>query len=90
MDLVAGSKNVVIAMNHTSKEGESKIMKKCALPLTGVGVVKKIISDLAVMEVVPGEGIRLLERAPGVSVDEIKAKTEAKLLVPANVPEMVF
>jgi len=88
MDLVAGAKNVIVAMNHTSKSGESKILKKCSLPLTGVGVVKKIVTELAVMVVVHGEGLSLVERAPGVSVKEILDKTDARLIVGDDVPEM--
>ena len=89
MDLVASAQNIIVAMAHANKEGESKILTKCTLPLTGVHCVKKIVTDLAVMEVIDG-AFHLLERAPGVSVDEIKAKTAGKLVVPANVPEIVF
>ena len=89
MDLVASARNIIVAMAHANKEGESKILKKCTLPLTGVHCVKKIVTDLAVMEVIDG-AFHLLERAPGVSVDEIKAKTAGKLVVPGNVPEITF
>ena len=89
MDLVAGAKNVIVAMAHTSKEGESKVLKRCRLPLTGVGVVNKIVSDLAVIEVTR-EGLVLRERAPGVTVDQIVKSTEARLRVPGDVPEMRF
>lgn len=89
MDLVASAKNIVVAMQHCSKDGESKLLKTCTLPLTGVSCVKKIVSDMAVIEITP-EGFRLLERAPGVSVDEIVAATAAPLQVQGNIPEMVF
>lgn len=89
MDLVAGAKNVIVAMQHVSKDGKSKVLKKCSLPITGVRVVKKIVTELAAMDVT-SDGLVLRERAPGVSVDEIKKATEAKLIVPDNVPEMKF
>ncbi len=89
MDLVAGAKNVVVAMQHVAKDGSSKILKKCSLPLTGVRVVKKIVTELAVMEVT-GDGLVLRERAPGVSVEEIRKATEAKLIIAGDVPEMRF
>jgi 3-oxoacid CoA-transferase subunit B len=87
MDLVASAENIIVCMMHTNKARESKLLKKCSLPLTGVGCVKKIVSDLGVFDVTP-EGFKLLERAPGVSVDEIKAKTEGRLVVEGEVPEM--
>jgi 3-oxoacid CoA-transferase subunit B len=87
MDLVAGSRNVIVAMQHVAKDGSSKVLPKCTLPLTGVGVVKRVVSELAMIEVTP-EGLVLRERAPGVSVEEIKKATAAKLLVPGDVPEM--
>ena len=87
MDLVAAAKNVIVAMQHVSKTGESKILPKCQLPLTGVGVVKKIVTELAVIEVTK-QGLVLRERAPGVSVEEIKRATAAKLTVPGTVPEI--
>jgi 3-oxoacid CoA-transferase subunit B len=88
MDLVASAQNIIVCMLHTNKAGESKLLKKCTLPLTGVGCVKKIVSDLGVFDVTP-DGFKLLERAPGVSVEEIKAKTEGRLVVEGEVPEMV-
>ena len=89
MDLVASAKNIIVAMMHTNPKGESKLLPQCVLPLTGVRCVKKIVSDLAVLDVTP-DGFRLLERAPGVSVEEVKSKTLGKLNVPADVPEMKF
>jgi 3-oxoacid CoA-transferase subunit B len=87
MDLVASADNIIVCMLHTNKAGESKLLKQCTLPLTGVGCVKKIVSDLGVFDVIP-EGFRLLERAPGVSVEEIMSKTEGRLVVDRDVPEM--
>lgn len=87
MDLVASAENIIVAMMHTNKAGESKILKGCTLPLTGVNCVKKIVTNLAVLEVVDG-GVKLLERAPGVSVDEIRKATEATLIVEGEIPEM--
>ncbi len=89
MDLVASADNIIVCMMHTNKAGESKLLKKCSLPLTGVGCVKKIVSDLGVFDVTP-EGFRLLELAPGVTVEEIKAKTEGRLVVDAGVKEMTL
>jgi 3-oxoacid CoA-transferase subunit B len=89
MDLVASADNIIVAMMHTNKAGESKILKKCDLPLTGVGCVKKVVTELAVLEIKEGK-FHLIERAPGVSVEEIIAKTEGDLVVPDNVPEMVL
>src|SRR5215831_18092283 len=89
MDLVASAKNIIVAMMHTNPKGESKLLPQCVLPLTGVKCVKKIVSDLAVLDVTP-QGFRLLERAPGVSVDEIKTKTKGKLIVEGDVSEMTF
>lgn len=88
MDLVASADNIIVCMLHTNKAGESKLLKQCSLPLTGVGCVKKIVSDLGVFDVTP-EGFKLLERAPGVSVDEIKSKTEGRLVVEGEIPEMI-
>ena len=90
MDLVASAKNIIVAMQHCSKEGASKLLKKCTLPLTGLRCVKRIVSDLAVLEVLPHGGFRLLERAPGVTVDEIKNATEGKLIIDGEIPEMVI
>jgi 3-oxoacid CoA-transferase subunit B len=89
MDLVASAKNIIVAMMHTNPKGESKLLPQCMLPLTGVGCVKKIVSDLAVLDVTV-EGFKLLERAPGVSVEEIKSKTAGKLIVEGDIPEMQF
>lgn len=87
MDLVAGAKNIVVTMTHTNKHGESKLLESCTLPLTGVNCVRKIVTDLAVLEVKDG-AFYLLERAPGVSVDEIISKTAGKLIVEGDIPEM--
>ncbi len=87
MDLVASAKNIIVAMTHTDPKGNSKLLPQCSLPLTGVRCVKKIVTDLAVLEVTP-EGFFLLERAPGVSVEEIVQKTAGKLIVRDEVPEM--
>jgi 3-oxoacid CoA-transferase subunit B len=89
MDLVASAENIIVAMMHSNKAGESKILKECTLPLTGVGCVKKVVTELAVLEIKDGQ-FTLLERAPGVSVEEIVSKTEGDLIVPEFVPEMVI
>ena len=89
MDLVASADNIIVAMMHVNKSGESKILKKCTLPLTGVGCVKKVVTELAVMEVTP-KGFKLIERAPGVSVEHIIAATEAKLIIEGEIPEMLI
>lgn len=87
MDLVASAENIIVAMMHANKKGESKILKTCSLPLTGVGCVKKVVTDLAVLEI-KDNSFHLIERAPGVTVEEIIALTEGDLVVPAVVPEM--
>ena len=89
MDLVASAENIIVAMMHTNRVGASKLLKRCTLPLTGVGCVKKIVTNLAVIEVTP-EGFKLLERAPGVSVEQIEDATEGKLIVEGKAPEMVL
>ncbi|MEY5133653.1 MAG: hypothetical protein RLZZ382_218 [Bacteroidota bacterium] len=89
MDLVASAENIIVAMMHSNKAGESKMLPTCTLPLTGVGCVKKVVTELAVLEIKDG-AFHLLERAPGVSVEEIIAKTAGKLIVPAHVPEMII
>jgi 3-oxoacid CoA-transferase subunit B len=87
MDLVASARNIIVAMMHTNPKGESKLLPACTLPLTGVNCVKKIVTELAVLDVTP-EGFKLLERAPGVTVEEIKSRTAGRLVIPADVPEM--
>ncbi len=89
MDLVASAENIIVAMMHVNKAGESKILKKCTLPLTGVNCVKRVVTELAVMDVTP-EGFKLLERAPGVSLEEIVKATEAHLIIEGEIPEMDF
>ena len=87
MDLVAAAKNIIVAMMHTDRNGNSKLLKKCRLPLTGVNCVKKIVTNLAVLEIIP-DGFKLLERAPGVSTEEIKNATEGNLIAEGDIPEM--
>ena len=87
MDLVASANNIIVATSHTNRNGKSKLLKKCTLPLTGLRCIKKIVTDLAVLDVVPG-GFKLIERAPGVSVDEIKSATEGTLIIEGEIPEM--
>lgn len=89
MDLVASAENIIVAMMHTNRKGASKLLKQCSLPLTGVGCVKKIVTNMAVLDVVEG-GFKLIERAPGVSVEEIIAATEGDLIVEGEIPEMVI
>jgi 3-oxoacid CoA-transferase subunit B len=89
MDLVASAENIIVAMMHVNKAGESKLLKRCSLPLTGVGCVKKVVTELAVLEIVP-EGFKLLERAPGVTVEDIIKATEGNLIIEGEIPEMVI
>ena len=88
MDLVASADNIIVAMRHTNRKGESKLLSSCSLPITGIKCVKKIVSDLAVIDVDPDRGFVLLERAPGVSIDEIKNATAGRLVVEGDIPEM--
>ena len=88
MDLVASAKNIIVAMMHTNPKGESKILPSCTLPLTGVQCVKRIVSDLAVIDVLPQGGLKLIERAPGVTVEEIRSKTSGKMVIEGEIPEM--
>jgi 3-oxoacid CoA-transferase subunit B len=87
MDLVASARNIIVAMTHTDRKGNPKLLKECDLPLTGVNCVKRIVTDLAVVDVTPG-GFKLIERAPGVTVDEIVEKTGANIIVEGEIPEM--
>ena len=89
MDLVASAKNIIVAMMHTNPKGESKLLPQCTLPLTGVGCVKKIVTDLAVLSVTDA-GFLLLEKAPGVSIEEIKSKTAGNLIIEGDVPDMMI
>lgn len=88
MDLVASAENIIVAMQHVNKAGESKLLKNCSLPITGLRCVKKIVTELAVLEIMPEGGFKLLERAPGISVEQIKNATEGKLIIEGEVPEM--
>jgi len=90
MDLVASADNIIVAMMHTNKAGESKLLEQCSLPLTGVNCVKKVVTNLAVLDILPQGGFKLIERAPGVSVEQIINATSGKLIVEAEVPEMVL
>lgn len=90
MDLVASAKNIIVAMQHVNKAGESKLLPKCELPLTGIRCVKKIVTELAVLDILSEGGFRLLERAPGVSVGQIKNATAGKLIIEGEIPEMVI
>jgi 3-oxoacid CoA-transferase subunit B len=88
MDLVASAKNIIVAMMHTNPKGESKLLPACTLPLTGVKCVKRIVSELAVLDVLPEGGFKLIERAPGITVEEIRNKTLGKLVIEGEIPEM--
>jgi 3-oxoacid CoA-transferase subunit B len=90
MDLVASAKNIIVAMQHVHKAGESKLLPHCDLPLTGIKCVKKIVTELAVLDILPTGGFRLLERAPGVSVEQIKIATLGKLIIEGEIPEMIL
>lgn len=88
MDLVASADNIIVAMQHCSRSGQSKLLSACTLPITGLGCVKKVVTDMAVLDILPEGGFKLLERAPGVSVKEIQAATDGNLLVEGEIPEM--
>lgn len=88
MDLVASADNIIVAMMHANKRGESKLLEACSLPLTGVNCVKKVVTDLAVMDILPEGGFKLLERAPGVSIEKIQSATAGKLIIEGEIPEM--
>lgn len=90
MDLVASAQNIIVAMQHVNKAGESKLLPQCALPLTGVRCVKKIVTELAVLDVLPEGGFRLLELAPGISIEQVRNATAGKLIIVGDVPEMVI
>ena len=90
MDLVASAENIIVAMQHVNKAGESKLLPLCTLPLTGVHCVKKIVTELAVLDVLPDGGFKLLERAPGISVEQIKNATAGKLIIDGDIPEMIL
>ena len=90
MDLVASADNIIVAMRHTNRAGESKLLSKCSLPITGVSCVKKVVTDLALFDIDPERGFILRERAPGISVEEIQAKTAGRLVVEGEIPEMTF
>jgi len=90
MDLVASANHIIVAMQHCSKDGASKLLKKCTLPITGLNCVKKIVTDLAVLDVLPEGGFKLLERAPGVTIDQIKNATEGKLFIEGDIPEITI
>ena len=89
MDLVASADNIIVAMSHTNRKGQSKLLRQCSLPLTGVKCVKKVVTNMAVLDITP-QGFKLLERAPGVSVEDIQNATEGRLVVEGDIPEMVL
>ncbi len=90
MDLVASAKNIIVAMQHCSKEGASKLLTNCSLPITGLKCVKRIVSDLAVVDILPSGGFKLIERAPGVSIEEIRNATAGRLVIEGSIPEMAL
>jgi 3-oxoacid CoA-transferase subunit B len=90
MDLVASAENIIVAMQHVNKAGESKLLPQCSLPLTGVHCVKKIVTELGVFDILPDGGFKLLERAPGVTIEEIKSATAGKLIVEGEIPEIIL
>jgi 3-oxoacid CoA-transferase B subunit len=90
MDLVASANHIIVAMQHCSKDGTSKLLKECTLPITGLRCVKRIVTDMAVLDVLPSGGFKLLERAPGVSVEQIKNATAGKLIIEGDIPEMTI
>jgi len=90
MDLVASAKNIIVAMQHVNKAGESKLLPKCSLPITGLKCIKRIVTELAVVDVLPQGGFKLVERAPGISVEQIKNATAGKMTVEGDIPEMVI
>ncbi len=90
MDLVASAKNIIVAMQQVNKHGESKLLQKCSLPLTGVKCIKKVVTELGVYEIVPEGGFKLLEKAPNVSLDDIKKATAGKLIIEGEIPEIVL
>ena len=87
MDLVAGAGNIIVTMTHASKDGESKLLNRCTLPLTGCGCIRRVLTDLAYLEIEQGAFV-LKERAPGVAIEEIRARTAGKLVIPSDVPQM--
>ena len=90
MDLVASAKNIIVAMQHVNKAGESKLLPKCTLPITGLRCIKRIVTELAVVDVLPEGGFKLIERAPGVTVEEIKKATAGRMIIEGDIPEMII